>query len=57
MKHYTRERELIELFEINTNQINRMFPSDTKWIIISDNEDFNKKFETTLRTTKINGVI
>ena len=49
-------QDIINLFSININQIQRIFNNKLNWIIISEDEDFNKSFENTMRSVKINGV-
>lgn len=51
-----KESDIISLFSIQKSQIERMFKVDSKWVIISEDERFNKEFENILRSTKVNGV-
>ena len=57
LNKFTNEKEIIDFFNMDISQVNSIMKKETKWVIISENETFNKNFENTMRNSKINGVI
>lgn len=52
------EMDIYKLFDLDEKKILRMtkLKFKNRWVIVSENEDFNSTFEKVLRATKINGV-
>ena len=52
------EMDIYKLFNLDEKKILRMtkLKFKNRWVIVSENEDFNSTFEKVLRATKINGV-